>query len=166
MFSGIIYLYIIMLTQKTDFSKAKAEAAKTILISGAFLFILCLCTNLSIPYEGLNTLSNPLLFIASGVNFSFLVERSEVIVFFIWIFTVFICLSALLCFFEISVRNAFGIKNIKALNGAFASTIFFASLIADKYAVFSFLMNFSLIWTGCISVILPIVLNIKGGGQK
>lgn len=166
LFSSIIYLYIILLTQKTNLRRARTEATKNILISGALLSAVCLCTNLCVPYPALETVSNPVLYIASNVNFSFLVERCEAIVFFIWIFTVFISLSALLCFLQVCAQKAFDIKNIKALNGAFAGAVFFASLIADKYGEFDTLMNFSIIWTGCTSVILPIILNIIGGIKR
>lgn len=152
--------YIFILGAGAERSEMRKETGKILLISGLFFAAVCLMCNLSVPYEVLGLLDDPLLYVASAVDFSFLVERSEALVFLIRIFLSFLCLSALMCFVCNSAVHAFSLSDRKAVIGAAGIIIASGALLADKYCLAEPLIVFSLIWTFAASVLVPVILRI------
>lgn len=163
-FSNIFYLFL--LSGREEKNNIKGEILKIILISGAVFTAICLVCNLTVPFEALEQLSDPLLYVSSTVDFSFAVERSEALVFLVWIFMTFLTLSASMCFVCSIAENTFSLANRKALIGALAIVVATGSMLIDKWGKGDWFINFSLFWTGCVSIIIPLLLRIMSFFRK
>ena len=160
LFSNILYFYLLSPGCNNTQKSVRREILKIILISGAVFFGICLVCNLTVPFEALGYWRNPLLYIASTVNFSFIVERSEALVFLIWIFISFLTLSALMCFVCSIAAKTFKLSNRKAIIGAVSIVVSSGAMLTYKSNMTESVIAFSLIWTGCVSIAVPLVLRI------
>lgn len=164
LYSNLMYLYII--GDSPGQKPSVAESAKVVLISGSVFTSICLICSLTVPYEAIAHISDPLLYVASTVDFSFLVERSEGLVLMIRLFTSFICICALICLLCKISKDAFALKDSKALIWIYALIISSGALITDKTHTVDFLIRFSAIWTLGVSATIPLILRLAGKVKK
>ena len=157
-YSNAVYLWAIS-PQKSK-KQTKANLGSVILISGGIITAICFVTSLILPFETLSSLSDPLLYTASTVNFSFLVERSEAAVFIVRLLTAFISISSLLCIVCRFATDIFKLSDRKAIIPSILIITACATLIADRFDLSEQLMYFSAIWTLGISLILPSAINV------
>ena len=169
MFSSVVYLFPLMWKEKNTDFKTGREIAKIILISGALIALVCISYNLYTPYSAIDKVQNPLLAVASSVDFDVLFERCEAIVFIIWIFSTFISSSALLTFFIDNLSYGTNLSDRNAILWAGAVAVSGISMICDAFSLHEYMYIFSLVLTFLISVIVPvvsIVLRFSSGGNK
>ena len=160
LFSNIIYLFVLSSECNNTQNSVRTEIVKVILISGAVFAGICLVCNLTVPYEALGCWHDPLLYIASTVNFSFVVRRSEALVFLIWIFVSFLTIASLLCFVCSLAAKLFNLSNRKAVIGAVSIVVASSAMLTYKNNMTESLISFSLFCTGVVSIVVPIVLRI------
>ena len=165
LFSNIIYLYVLH-GYKNSQGDIKSETRKIILISGAVFIAISLICSLTVPHEALGHWHDSLLYVASTVDFRFAVERSEALVFVVWIFMSFLTLSSLMTFVCTIAYHTFCLSNRKAIIGALALIVASFSLLIDKYSAAESLMSFSLLWTGAVSIAIPLALRLVSKIRK
>ncbi len=169
LFSNVVYLYPIVWKEKKIDFKTGREIAKIVLISGVLITIVCISYNLYTPYVAIGNMQNPLLAVASSVDFDVLFERCEAVVFIMWIFAAFISSSALFTFFVDNFSYGANLSDKKALLGAGAVVVSAAAVICDKFSFHEYLYMISLVLTFLVSVIIPVIsfiVNIASGGNK
>ncbi len=169
LFSSIIYLCPIIWKDKNINCKIGSEIRKIILISGFLIALVCVTYNLYTPYAAMSNMQNPLLAVASSVDFDVLFERCEAVVFIMWIFATFISSSALFTFFLNNFSYAINLSDKKALLGAGAVVVSSAAVICNKFSFHEYLYMISLVLTFLVSVIIPVIsfiIYFASGGNK
>jgi hypothetical protein len=157
LFSNVVYLMPIIWKEKNNDSKTGREISKIILISGALITIVCVSYNLYTPYSAIANIQNPLLAVASSVDFDVLFERCEAVVFIMWIFASFISSSALFTFFVDNFSYGANLSDRNAMIGAGAAVVSAISVICDKFSFHEYMYMISLVLTFLLSVIVPVV---------
>lgn len=157
LFSNIVYLYPVIWKEKGDRVRIGSETRKIILISGALIVLVCALYNMYTPYVAIDDIQNPILAVASSVDFDILFERCEVVVLVMWIFASFISPSALFTFFLDNFSYSVNLADKKAMIKSGALVIYAASLICDKFLFHEYLYMISLVLTFLVSVIIPVI---------
>lgn len=164
-FSPLIYLPAIAAVCGGNDGVA-GEGTKIILISGAAMTAVCLVYNLTVPREALTLFENPLLVIASTINFDFIFERCEALVLVIWLFLSYLNICALTTMAADFLCKSFSLSCRNAVVWVVFAVIFSAALIADKLGSVDKFFAASAVFGGVVSIVLPIGAAIFSGREN
>ena len=161
---GVILVYYVCVRDEIVTNRQiKKQIAKIILISGTFGTAVCLAVNLLLPYQAVTYAQNPYLTIASSVKMNFLLERSEIIVLVLWIFSAFLCVSALCAgVFSIS-EKMMKIKDKRGIIGAVIFIIYVLTVLIDCIGRTEMCISISSYLLSGLSIVIPIAALIRKG---
>ncbi len=106
LFSDIVYIFLLSNSVRKKYSIFKC-GAKAVIISMISTFVLSLAYALCVPYPASENYRYPLFRTASLINFSVFFQRTEGIVYVIWMFLAFVSCGALAAFGVIMFSKCF-----------------------------------------------------------
>ena len=158
-FGAVAFYYLLVSHSNCKMSAVKANVAKIVVISGVVIAVVCLCTNLLLPYNAAQLTEKPLYTLAASIRGNYLIERSEAIVLILWIFAAFVCISGGTAVTTEFASKAFKLSNRNALTGCVLAVVYTAAMIFYKYNAVGYMFDIGNYMLGVFSILMPAVIN-------
>ncbi|SFL92164.1 spore germination protein KB [Gracilibacillus orientalis] len=161
---SVTFLELVILLAITDNVNNIQSARKGFLVggftSGLILLVITLACITVLGVQGTANYAYPIYALGQRISIFDFVERVEIIVAFIWFFTIFIKLCVSFYVFTNGISHLLKLKNYKTLSVPLALFIFLASILSvpNTFASFAFINGAYIVLSVTAGLILPLII--------